>query len=218
MLRRALPMLIFAATSACIPTAARQNARLESGVDLSVTGGAALLLEGEDENGDKTDTIALPYYAEIDLQAAWTDEEDQSGFALQVKVPITIVLASLDAYWQMPSRSKGVYYGLGIEIGSIYGAYGVYTKYISERTFLSFTGRLLSNYASSARETDREFAAINPQLSIGMSGPVELSAFISYSYHTGDGLNIDFDLCIDECDEDVDLRKNLLLTGVSARF
>jgi hypothetical protein len=193
--------------TACIPTAARKNAKLESGGNVDFIGGAQFAFEGVDETGATTEASEGPH-AEVDIELAKAAEDSSSGYALQLKVPLNIFFTSLDAYYQLRSSVENVYWGVGAELGIAPGIYGVVTRYLSDELFVTLTPRLLfvGNWDN---------LALNPQLAIGYDGAVELSFFASYSYVSGDGINVDPDLFGDDA---ADRRKEYAMAGLSARF
>jgi len=195
-----------ALVAACVPTAARTNARLEHGVSLGLVGGGQMLLEGEDGAGNATEEGGM-LHAELDLQVARV-REDGTGFAVQAKVPINIFYSTLDFYYQLAPRESHSYMGFGAELSIAPGFYGVYTRYLDDDWFLTFTQRFLVSSSSAV--------LINPQLTLGFEGSAELAAFAAFAYDTGKGVDIELDLFSDE--DEKDYRKKFALLGLSARF
>lgn len=195
------------AAAACVPTAARKNARVEPGVDVDVTGGFQYILAGEDESGATTEVEEVPH-VELDTQVAG-DFSGGSAFAVQLKVPSTIVYTSLDLYYQLAPLDARTYLGFGVELGAAPGGYACYTRYMSPSSFLTFTGRVLTSGSGGA--------LLNPQLAIGHTGTgMELAVFATYAHDTGRGIDIDIDLFTDE--DHKDYRKQFALVGVSLRL
>lgn len=201
------PASLVVLIAACVPTAARKNARLEPGFDTDLTAGIQYMGEGEDEDGNPTEGGAVVEHFEVDLQWAAT-YADRSGIALQLKLPINFFFTSVDAYYQIPGTHPQWFFGFGAELGIASGVYAVATHYLSEELYVSLTPRVLSGIRSGEIQ-------INPQLSLGFAGPVDVSAFVSYAYHTGRGINVAIDL---SGDGDRDWRKRYALMGASIRF
>ena len=189
----------------CVPTAARKNARIEGGVDVDFTAGVQHVERGERSDGTSLGPTQI-VHAEVDLQ--WGHkEEDGSGFAVQLKAPYTVVFTTLDFYYQLPENHGPWYFGFGAELGALPGLYGIATHYLDDDFYFSLTSRALF-----AESRDEKAVLLNPQLSLGMAGETDLSAFVSYAYHTGQGFNFDI------FSDDPDYRKKYWLSGVSARF
>lgn len=203
----ALSLVLSAA--ACIPTVARTNARLEPGVDFAIAGANGVLFEGEDEDGNTTETSPAYLHAELGLQYARRGS-DNGGFAVQLKVPLAFVFTTLEAYYEFPSTHPW-YYGAGIELGAFPGIYGTVTRYLSQTSYLSFTQRVSSNIDDRASATQ-----VNPQISFGVdNGAIDLSVFASYAYLNGRGLNVK--VCLfDDCGKDY--RNQFGLIGAAVRF
>ena len=201
---------VLAATlAACVPTASRKNARLTQGVDVDFTAGMQYVPPGEDSNGTATATDQI-LHLEIDFQYAhkW---KDGSGFAAQLKLPLNIIFSSLDFYYQLPEANSKWFFGFGAEIGALPGVYAVATHYIDDDFYVSFTPRVLN-----AEERDQRAVLLNPQLSLGLAGEADLSMFVNFAHHTGEGFDFDIDFLSD--DESDDYRKNFWLLGISARI
>jgi hypothetical protein len=197
---------LFTLFCACVPTAARRNARLEPGFDFDIIAGANTLLPGEDQDGNETQTRGITHL-EVDLQWANT-YKDRSGVAFQLKVPINVFFTSIDAYYQIPGKHPRWYYGFGAELGIASSLYGIVTYYPSENFYMSLTPRLLTGGR-------RGEYMLNPQFALGYNGAVDVSAFAGYMAHTGRGINVDVDLFNQDR---FDYRTRFALAGVSVRF
>jgi hypothetical protein len=173
---------------------------------VDIIAGANTLLEGVDEKGDPTPTKGITHI-EVDVQWAKT-YKDRSGIAFQVKVPINLFFTSIDAYYQIPGTHPRWYYGVGAELGLASSLYGVLTFFPAEQAYLTLTPRVLTGGS-------RGDIQLNPQVAFGWAGPVDISAFVSYAYHTGKGINVELDLTHDGLR---DYRKRYMLTGLSVRF
>ncbi len=201
----------------CIPNASRTNAKIESGGGANFVIAGELFPEGRDEVGDTTG-VEIRAQPELDLQWGFKNE-DHSGFAVQLKIPITVIFASLDLYYEFPSDHPW-FFGLGVELGSLYGAYGVVTRYLNNNTYVSFTPRVLTNtLVESERNSEGQFFMINPQLTLGTERFewADIGLFVSYAYQTGEGINVNLCVIFDSCEEK-DFRKNYLLVGLSMRL
>jgi len=197
------------AVGGCIPTVARQNAHIEDRGAVAVLGGVQYIGEGKDGDGNTTSSSSDGTF-EVDVQSGWRDDTG-SAFALQVKVPANLVFLTFDAYYEMPSHSTQWFYGMGAELSIVPGVYGVLTRYLSENLFVTFTQRVLL-----ANQNNKNATLVNPQLSLGFSGPVTLSVFASFAHHTGQGYDFSIDLFSDT--NRVDYRKNFWLLGSALRF
>jgi hypothetical protein len=205
-----LGALLVLSVSACVPTAARKNARLTDGFGADLSGGLQLVEAGEDNNGSATASTGV-VHVELDLEYAHK-MSDGSGLAFQIKVPVNIVFTSFDFYYQLPENDSKWFFGFGAEVAALPGLYAVATHYVSDDMYLSLTPRVLN-----AKERGEQAVLINPQVSLGyLAGAADLSLFASYAYHTGRGFNFDIDL-FGENDRD-DYRKKYWLLGGSARF
>lgn len=195
--------------TACVPTAARKNARIEHGVDVDLTAGMQYVPAGENDTADSSETDQV-LHLEVDVQYAHKSE-DGSAFAGQLKIPISIVFTTLDFYYQLPENNSRWFFGFGAEVGALAGLYVVATHYLDDNLYVSLTPRVLN-----AESEDQQAVLINPQLSFGLNGQVDLSAFINFAHHTGEGFDFDVDLFGE--DDGSDYRKNFWLIGGSVRF
>ncbi len=195
--------------AACVPTAARKNARIEQGVDVDLSAGMQYVEAGEDDM-DRSSGSDQIMHLEIDLQYAHKSQ-DGSAFAGQLKVPINIIFTTLDFFYQLPENNSRWFFGFGAELGALPGLYAVATHYLDDNFYVSLTPRVLN-----AKSRSQQSVLINPQVSLGLDGAVDFSAFINFAHHTGDGYDFDIDLFAD--DDGTDYRKNFWLIGGSVRF
>lgn len=202
-------ILLGSLLAACVPTAARKNARIEGGVDVDLTAGMQYVAASESdtsESGSADQTIHL----EIDVQYA-KKTEDGSAFVGQIKIPLLYLFTTLDLYYQLPETNSKWFFGFGAEVGILTGLYAVATHYIDDNLYVSLTPRVLN-----AESDDQQAVLINPQLSLGFDGDTDISAFVNYAYHTGEGY--EFDIIFSDDTDGNDYRKNFWLIGGSARF
>lgn len=203
-----LVFLAIGALASCVPTAARKNARIERGLDVELIAGVQVVDEGEDENGDATEGSALAHF-ELDLQFG-AGLGENAATAFQIKIPSSIVFTSLEAYYQAPPVGN-FYYGFGAELSALPGLYAVFTQYLDKNFYATFTSRVLF-----AESRDEKALLLNPQLSFGMDGAVDLSVFLSYAHHTGQGFDFDIDLF--GPNDRKDYHRKYWLTGAAIRF
>lgn len=192
----------------CVPSMARSNARIDPGFNVALAGGAQFVGEGERGDGSSSsfDTVL---HLEVDVE--WAQKfEDDSGFAVQFKVPLNFVFMSLDLYYALPAQGQ-TNLGFGAEIGALPGLYGAITRYMSKDTFITFTPRVLLH----GSDVDGG-VLLNPQLTVGIDGGLDIYAFANFAHHTGRGFDFDIDLFSDE--DNKDYRKNFGLAGLAIRF
>ncbi len=196
--------IVFA--SACVPTAARKNARVQPGADVDFTGGVQYVLEGEDEDGNVTDAEEGLLYAEVDLQ--WGAAlENEDALAVQLKLPLSLVYTAIDLFYQLPSADKRLYFGFGAELSIAPAVYFAVTQYVNENLYVTLTPRLHTPLFDKV--------AVNPQVAVGFDSPaVDFSLFVAYQHIFGAG--IDFKIASDS--ETQDFRNDFALLGGSIRF
>jgi hypothetical protein len=201
---------VIALGAACVPTAARHNARLEEGFDVGLVGGGQWVGEGEVDDGT-TSAPTEVLHAELDVQ--WAQKfSDDSGFAAQLKIPLNIFFSTLDLYYQFSESTGPWYFGFGVELSVLPGVYAVATHYFSDEFYISFTPRV-----SNAESRSENAALINPQFSLGFdTEDIDVAGFVSFSHHTGRGFDFDIDLFTDE--DRKDYRRNFVLAGVLLRL
>ena len=195
--------------AACVPTAARKNARIEKGWDVDLSAGMQYVPAGENNMASSSGADEI-VHLEVDVQYAHKSE-DGSAFAGQLKIPISIVFTTLDFFYQLPENNSRWFFGFGAEVGALPGLYAVATHYLDDNFYVSLTPRVLN-----AKSEDQQAVLINPQLSFGFDDRVDLSAFINFAHHTGEGYDFDIDFFSD--DDSSDYRKNFWLIGGSVRF
>ncbi len=169
------------------------------------------------------------YNAEVDLQYG-NRTEDNSGWAVQAKVPLVFTFSTLDVYYEIPS-SHPHYFGIGIEGGFLSGLYATYSYYFTESLYFTFTPqahyyfgevRLEAKAGNPEKENRLAHIWLNPQIAFGMrpgDGTIDISLYASYNRVLGDGA--DFQLCLfdytNAC-EKRDLRTDFLQFGTQFRF
>ena len=166
---------------ACLPSSARKNARLEQGESVALNAAFTVVDEiGRSPEEDLDDgNVILPG---IDLQYASTFD-DGSGIAVQLKTLLFILPSSLEVYYQLPDIRSNWYAGFGAQIGNLSGVYGVATRYINSKTYVTLTMRLLST----ATVEEEKARIIYPQVSFGYDGAVDLSIFAAYGRNITSG-------------------------------
>jgi hypothetical protein len=209
MIRNFIILLCITGLAACVPTAARKNAKLKPGLDLDVSVGTQYVKPGVDNKGETTKEVTVRH---LEVDGQWATKLNSGGaVALQLKVPINLFFTTADVFYQLPNNGNW-YFGVGGEIGIMPAGYGVLTRYLQDDLYISFTQRIIT--LKSKREGFKE-VIINPQLSLGIDGHGEFSGFISYAKHTGQGFNFRPDLFQSGAS---DYRTRFTLVGISARF
>lgn len=199
-------LIVVAFTQSCAPPLARVNARIEKGFQLGLAGAYTSSAGGTTDTTVGDTAADKQYYqGEIDLQYGGR-KESNLGFAAQIKLGVRGNPA-LDLYLEGPSGEK-FFYGVGVEIGYMPAVYAIGTYYLTDTTFLTITGRVLT------WDTDR--LIYNPQLAMGWEGEKyrpTISIFTGYQFvPTG----FDVALCWDSCDNDY--ANHMIYAGASARF
>ncbi len=198
------------ASSCIIPTASRTNARVSPGTTVGLFAGIQEVESSTSTDGDEGSEEPSPYI-EVDTQYGHTLENDQA-IAIQLKVPIVFPYSSIDLYYQFLNASKSAM-GVGVEVSVVPSVYAVFTQDLGSIFFVTFTPRV---YFPTGYKTK---TVLNPQLAIGVvdTAGVEITALLSLAHHLGSGENFANDGL--ELNQDgIDLRRNFLLAGVSARW
>ena len=213
--RRVLAVVLLLVTAGCFTTA-RRDARVTPGGEVGLAFSGFVMPRGTDEDGMKTDARGSAQ-VELDLQYG-TVYESGAAVALQLRLPINLYLATLDAFVQLPPLADGLYVGVGAELSVMPGGYALISKYFGD-TYLSFTQRVLLR--DPYRDGHEFEVTLNPQVSLGHRGrDSDLSVFAGYYQMLGDGFNVQVDLCDHSC-VDVpgdDYHKRVVLVGGALRY
>ncbi|MBL4636383.1 MAG: hypothetical protein JKY56_21155, partial [Kofleriaceae bacterium] len=132
--------------------------------------------------------------------------------AIQLKVPIAFPYSSIDLYYQFLDAPKTAI-GVGVEVSVVPSVYAAFTQDLSSNLFVTFTPRVYFPTGYKIK------TVLNPQLAIGVvdTAGVEITALLSLAHHLGSGENFASDY-IGAGQDGSDLRRNFLLSGVSARW
>ncbi len=224
-IRLSLGLFLLLLNVGCFPNVGRTNANLEEGFDIAASGGAVFvedssLVDYYDEDPN------VGFNVELDLQGAWKNA-DNSGFAVQGKIPLYYIFTTLDLYYQFPS-SKPHFYGIGAELGMLSSIYMAYTYYFNDILYFTLTPRFhvfagsveIEIEGQETQENNLSRLWLNPQIAFGVKprdGLVDISLFAYYNHLLGKGADFNW-LCIDNCENDKDYRKQFWYMGVQARF
>jgi hypothetical protein len=168
---------------ACFPSSARKNANLEQGPSVALNAAFTVADKiGRTPEEDLDEGIFLPG---VDVQYASTFE-DGSGLAVQLKTILLFLPSSLEVYYQLPDIRSNWYAGFGAQIGSFSGVYGVATRYINSKTYVTLTMRVLRT----AIRDDVPAVIIYPQVSFGYEGAVDMSIFAAYGHNINNGTGL----------------------------
>ncbi len=201
------------AVSACGPTTARTNARLEKGFEFGISAAARTTDKGFEINheGMRTNGVQQNFelhHLNLNLQWAWK-EQNGAGFAVQGRLTMGVFPTALDLYYALPGGDDSSFAaGFGAELGALPAVYGVFTRDLGDRLFVTFTPRVLLNRGNAKR------ALLNPQISFGLEDGFGFAGFVSYVYYTGAGYDPYGILGFDSSE----YHKQFLLTGLAASF
>ncbi len=209
-LQRVAVLTILSAPACVIPTASRTNARVSPGTTVGLFAGVQAVEASTSTDGDEGREKPGPYI-EVDTQYGHSLGNDQA-IAVQLKVPIAFPYSSIDLYYQFLDAQKSAM-GVGVEVSVVPSVYAVFTQNLGSTLFVTFTPRV---YFPTGYKTK---TVLNPQLAVGIldNSGVEITALLSLAHHLGSGENFAIDGL--ELNQDgTDLRRNFLLSGVSARW